>query len=86
MDRWPASEDSFSSQPVEGKTPRQVGFNVAVSAMNWQVYGSGGMRGSTITVSVGQFAQHLRQKYPQYGSAPDDKLSAAFLSKNPKYK
>jgi serine/threonine protein kinase len=43
------------------------------------------MAGSTITVSVGQFAQQLRQKYPQYGSVPDDKLIAAFLSKNPKY-
>ena len=43
------------------------------------------MAGSTITVSVGQFAQQLRQKYPQYGLVPDDKLIAAFLSKNPKY-
>ena len=43
------------------------------------------MAGSTITVSVGQFAQQLRQKYPQYGSLPDDQSIAEFLSKNPKY-
>jgi serine/threonine protein kinase len=43
------------------------------------------MAGSTVTVPVAQFAQQLRQKYPQYSSVPDDKLVAAFVSKNPRY-
>jgi hypothetical protein len=43
------------------------------------------MAGSTITVPVAQFAQQLRQKYPQYSSVPDDKLVAAFVAKNPKF-
>ena len=43
------------------------------------------MAGSTITVPVAQFAQQLRQKYPQYSSVPDGKLVAAFVTKNPQF-
>ena len=43
------------------------------------------MAGSTVTIPVAQFAQQLKQKYPQYSSVADDKLVAAFLSKNPRY-
>src|SRR5271167_596067 len=44
------------------------------------------MAGSTVTMSVAQFAQHLKQRYPQYAALPDIKLVAGFLSKNPYYK
>jgi serine/threonine protein kinase len=44
------------------------------------------MRASTVTVPVARFAEQLKQKYPQSGSVPDDKLVAVFLSKNPRYK
>jgi len=38
-----------------------------------------------VTISVEQYAQQLRQKYPQYSSVPDDKLVAAFVTKNPQF-
>jgi serine/threonine protein kinase len=44
------------------------------------------MRASTVTVTVSQFSQEMKQKYPQYTSVPDDRLVAAFVRKNPKYK
>jgi|HubBroStandDraft_4_1064222.scaffolds.fasta_scaffold583565_2 hypothetical protein len=44
------------------------------------------MPGSTTTVPVAQFAQQLKKKYPQCLSVPDEKLVAAFVSKNSQYK
>ncbi len=44
------------------------------------------MSDSQITVSAAQFAQMLKQKYPQHASAADDRLIHAFVQKNPQYR
>jgi serine/threonine protein kinase len=43
------------------------------------------MPGSRATISAAQFAQQLKQKYPQFVSVPDGELVAAFVGKNPQY-
>jgi hypothetical protein len=43
------------------------------------------MPGPSVTISVAQFAQQLKQKYPQFSSVPDDDSVEAFVSKNPQY-
>lgn len=44
------------------------------------------MSTSRITVPAAQFAQKVKQRYPQYESVPDELLIRAFLRKNPQYR
>ena len=44
------------------------------------------MSDSEITVTAAQFAQMLKDKYPQHATVADDRLIHAFIEKNPQYR